>query len=96
MLATVDAALEGSKEPVRLFKVEDRHHGLDMWERICETGEDLTQLPPYLLMPPGYEFAEDKDELLMEMARLYIVNQLVSGSCCSASPPSISRLGFRV
>ena len=67
---------------MRVFDVEDRHHALDLWEKVCGTGEVLEDQAPLLLMPEGYTFLEDKQELLLEMAKLFRINEMVR-SCPS-------------
>ena len=66
------------KEPVRVKHVQDGHHALNLWEEICDSGEDGANLPPLLLVPEGYTFLEGKEGMLNEMARAYKVNELVS------------------
>lgn len=85
LLKRVDNEFLSVKEAVRVVTVRERHHALQLWESICQTGEALEELPPLLLMPEGYAFAGEKDELLLEMAKVFRVNQLVSqhGWACS-------------
>lgn len=62
---------------MRVLNVEDRHHALDLWEKVCDTGNVLEDQSPLLLMPEGYTFLEDKEELLLQMAKLFRLNEMV-------------------
>jgi len=75
-VAEAEAAV--AKQPVEVVRVGNRHHALDLWEAICQEKPDLEEQPPILLLPAGYEFAEGEAEILVEMGKLYKLNELVS------------------
>ena len=85
-MAEAEAAVAKYSEPVRVVRVRNQHHALDLWEDICMDKPDLEQQPPILLLPEGYEFAEGQAEILAEMGKLYKLNELVRTPAPTFSP----------
>ena len=91
-MAEAEAAVATYSAPVRVVRVRNQHHALDLWEDICMDKPDLEQQPPILLLPEGYEFAEGQVEILAEMGKLYKLNELVKTPPPPLFPPSFHRL----
>lgn len=59
-----------------MVKVKDGQHALDLWETLCDTGDEVAN-QPLLILPDSYTFSGSESEALLELARIFWANVYV-------------------